>query len=173
MMFMMHFMILVLAEYASHPLITRVRIVHNSPLQGSAWLMEMLNRSLPVRCCGLLCMQRHVFFRLCGELKSKGYLGDSRYVTVYEQENIVVDAGYPNTRDTWFHTEAVDIIYKTTELGARPAPQKRYLTTRTYPYERSSKGLWHLESSFPYLEEDDTIFVIVPSPHCCCCDNYT
>lgn len=83
--FMMKFMVLVLAEYASHPRISQVRTVHNSTLQENAWLMEMLHRSSPVRCCGLLRMQRHVFIRLCDELKSKDYLHDSQYISVYEQ----------------------------------------------------------------------------------------
>lgn len=42
----------------------RVRSVHNSSLQGNAWLIEMLNSNSPVRCRGLLQMQRHVFIRL-------------------------------------------------------------------------------------------------------------
>lgn len=56
MMIMMHFMILVLAEYASALCITQVRTVHNLALQVNAWLMEMLNRSSRVWCRGLLRM---------------------------------------------------------------------------------------------------------------------
>lgn len=83
--FMMQFIVLVLVEYESRRPPRGIRSTHNSSLQGNAWLLEMLHRSSPVRCRGLLRMQRHVFIRLCDELREKNYLRDSRYVSVYEQ----------------------------------------------------------------------------------------
>lgn len=73
-MSMMQFIVLVMAEYASTRCIPKVRFVHNLSLQDNAWLMEMFNRSFPVRCRCLLPLRRHVFIRLYEELRSKNYL---------------------------------------------------------------------------------------------------
>lgn len=48
--------------------------------------MEILYRSSPVRCHELLCMQRHVFTRLCYELMLKDYLRDSQYTCVIHEQ---------------------------------------------------------------------------------------
>lgn len=52
------FMILLIArlmaEHATSRWPRKIRSVHNSNLQGNAWLTEMLNNNSPVRCPGLL-----------------------------------------------------------------------------------------------------------------------
>lgn len=51
-----------------------IRSVHNSSLQGHIWLMEMLNRSSPVRSRDLLRMQKHMLFQLCYALKKERFV---------------------------------------------------------------------------------------------------
>lgn len=62
-----------------------IRSIHNSSLQSHAWLVEMLNKGSPIRCCGFLRMLKHVFFRLCYVLRERNCLKDSRFVSVEEQ----------------------------------------------------------------------------------------
>lgn len=62
-----------IAEYIDRYETRAIRSVHNSRLQGHAWLMEMLHTSSSVRCRGLLRMQKQVLFRLCDTLKERVY----------------------------------------------------------------------------------------------------
>lgn len=80
--FMMQSIMRVLAGYESHCRTCEIWSVHNSSLQRNAWLMEILRKSLLVRCLGLLRMQRHVIITLCNKLRSKTYLHDSLYFNV-------------------------------------------------------------------------------------------
>lgn len=74
---------LVIAKYSSSRRIREVRIIHNTTLQENAWLLEMLHRSLHIKC--RLCMQRHVFIRLCNVLSSEDYLLNLQYISIYKQ----------------------------------------------------------------------------------------
>lgn len=61
---MLKFIVWVMEEYAASRRLHQLLYVHNFSLQENASLIEMLNRSSPIRCHGLL----------CDKLKTKNYL---------------------------------------------------------------------------------------------------